>query len=84
MAELFLFEKTGCLLQVVEIAKVGSTSNSLTPSRARSSCNFFATPTRLAAGLGTKDYPFININDSPRPNQYRELVPPLPTRVGLR
>jgi hypothetical protein len=31
-----------------------------------SCCNFFATPTRLAAGLGTKDYPFINIDDSPR------------------
>jgi hypothetical protein len=28
-------------------------------------CNFFATPTRLAAGLGTKDYPRV-LNASPR------------------
>jgi hypothetical protein len=61
LAELFLFEKTGCLLQVVEKAEVGSTSNSLTRFRTRSSCNFFATPARLAAGLGTKDYPFITL-----------------------
>ena len=28
--------------------------------------DFFTTPTRLAAGLGTKDYPLIASDDSPR------------------
>jgi hypothetical protein len=31
-----------------------------------SNCNFFATPTRLAAGLGTKDYPRVYC-ETPRP-----------------
>jgi hypothetical protein len=62
----FLFEKTGCLLQTLKEQK-GEALRKIAPySGLISCCNSFATPTRLAAGLGTKEYPFISVDDSPR------------------
>ena len=57
-AELFLFAKTDVCLNVEEAEREAHTK-----SRQRLGknfcCNFFATPTRLADGLGTKDYPRV-------------------------
>jgi hypothetical protein len=54
-AGLFPFEKTGCLLDMLE-SRAGSVHKIL-PKRLWTCSSFFATPTRLAVGLGTKDYP---------------------------
>jgi len=41
-------------------------------------CYFFATPTRLADGLGTKEYPFILRWFAPARLRCLTLGPPLP------
>lgn len=51
MTGLFYFEKTGVF--DVEIEELEATWPKATQ------IYFFATPTRLADGLGTKEYPFI-------------------------
>jgi hypothetical protein len=52
----FLFEKTGCLLDLLRKQSAKHTQNRALMG-INSCSNFFATPTRLADGLGTKDYP---------------------------
>ena len=69
LSGLFFFEKTGCLLPMLKIRKREAHRKSYLNGLI-SCCYFFATPTRLAAGLGTKDYPFIVYDDSPRFNKY--------------
>jgi hypothetical protein len=45
---------------------------------------FFATPTRLADGLGTKDYPRVHLTPRPRLVFNQTLVPPRrPTWTGF-
>ncbi len=77
----FFFEKTGCLLEMLRKQKARSTHKIATVDLTTGCSNFFATPTRLAAGLGTKDYP-RGFTASPhrRWNLCRpRLVPPRPS-----
>jgi len=63
-AELFLFEKTGCLLQFVEMREAHLKSRQI---RLNPCCNSFTTPTRLADGLGKKKYPRVSFSKTLRP-----------------
>jgi hypothetical protein len=62
-AELFSLRRPDVCLYVEE-AEPGSTHIARARRGLNYCSNFFATPTRLAAGLGTKDYPRVK-NASP-------------------
>src|SRR6476660_8272765 len=74
----FLFEKTGCLLDLLRSSARSTHNSRLFTSNSCS--NFFATPTRLADGLGTKDYPFITPDDSPPQGRSLTFGSPVPVR----